>query len=191
MLRLQRTLRIMARRFEAIVCIDVTLPKAAEVGERLRQWLLREEVLLPDLDDEQAHMAGPKAGLTTSALWGESPAGGPDPHLTAAANLIVGRNIYWSEWGHNLYCPVCQYTFEPEDDEALEAMAQWQRGEPAREVGCPDCELRKPLTDWDSDFGYGNLGIEFWDWPPLAYWFVHRVQRLTDSRITVACGARG
>ncbi len=69
-------------------------------------------------------------------------------------------------------------------------MAQWERGEPAGEVGCPDCELRKPLTDWDGDFGYGNLGIEFWGWPPLAYWFVHRVQRLTDSRITVAGGAR-
>src|SRR5215831_15732073 len=181
----------MARRFEAIVCIDVTLPMAAEVGERLREWLFREEVLLPDLDDEQAHRAGPKARLTTSGLWGESPAEGPDPHLTAAANLIVGRNIYWSEWGHNLYCPICHYTFEPEDDEALEAMAPWLRGEPAGEVSCPDCELRKPLIDWDGDFGYGNLGIEFWDWPPLAYSFVHRVQRLTDSRITVAHGGRG
>jgi hypothetical protein len=185
------TLTIVALRFEAIVCVDVTLTTAAEVGERLREWLLREQVLLPDLDDEQAHRAGPKAGLTTSCLWGEAPPEGLDLYPTAAAKLTIGRNIYWSEWGHNLYCPVCQYTFEPEDDEAQEAMAQWERGEPAGEVGCPDCGLRKPLTDWDSDFGYGNLGIEFWGWPPLAYWFVHRVQRLTDSRITVASGARG
>jgi len=177
----------MARRFEAIVCIDVTLPKAAEVGERLREWLFREQILSPDLDDEQAHRAGPKAWPT----WGDAPADGLDLNQTASAKLIIGRNIYWSEWGHNLYCPVCQYTFEPEDEDALEAMAQWERGEPAREVGCPECKLRKPLTDWDSDFGYGNLGIEFWDRPPLAYWFVHRVQRLTDSRITVASGARG
>jgi hypothetical protein len=181
----------MARRFEAIVCIDVAVPMATEVGERLREWLLREEILFPDLDDEEAHPAGPKAGQSTSCVWGEGPPEGLALYPTAAAKLIIGRNIYWSEWGHNLYCPVCQYTFEPEDDEALEAMAQWERGEPAGEVGCPDCGLRKPLTDWDGNFGYGNLGIEFWDWPPLAYWFVHRVQRLTDSRITVASGARG
>jgi hypothetical protein len=178
----------MARRFEAIVCTDVTLQTAAEVGARLREWLLREEILLPDRDAEQAHPAGPRAAQTTSCPCWQAPV---DPDPLATARLIIGRNIYWSEWGHSLYCPVCQYTVEPEDDEALEAMAQWERGEPAGEVGCPGCGLRRPLTDWDSDWGYGNLGIEFWHWPPLAYSFVHRVRRLTDSRVTVAHGGRG
>jgi hypothetical protein len=178
-----------ARRFQAIVCIDVTLQTAAEVGERLREWLFREEILMPDLDAEQAHPAGLRAMQTTSCPCCEAPVEGQHPFATA--NLIIGRNIYWSEWGHNLYCPLCQYTVEPEDDEALEAMARWERGEPAGEVGCPECGLRKPLTDWDSDWGYGNLGIEFWNWPALAYSFVHRVRRLTDSRVTVAHGGRG
>ncbi|SIR86691.1 hypothetical protein [Micromonospora avicenniae] len=178
----------MARRFEAIVCTDVTLQAAAEVGERLREWLLREEILLPELNAEQAHPAGSQAVQTITCSCGQA---GVDGDFPGAAKLIIGRNIYWSEWGHNLHCPVCQYAFEPEDDEALEAMAQWERGEPAGEVGCPDCGLRRPLTDWDSDWGYGNLGIEFWDWQPLAYSFVHRVGRLTDSRVTVAHGGRG
>jgi len=171
------------------VCIDVPSQTAAEVGERLRQWLFQEEVLTPSLDAEGAYPAGPRAPEATSCFGHESPVDGQ--HEFGTAKLIVGRNIYWSEWGHNLYCPHCEYTVEPEDDEALEAMAQWQRGEPAGEVGCPECGLRKPLTDWDSDWGYGNLGIEFWNWPALAYSFVHRVRRLTDSRVTVAHGGRG
>jgi hypothetical protein len=155
----------------------VTLQTAADVGERLREWLFREEILMPDLDAEQAHLAGPRATLTTSCPCCEAPVDGQHPFGTAS--LIIGRNIYWSEWGHNLYGPLCEYTVEPEDDEALEAMAQWQRGEPAGAVGCPESGWRKPLTDWDSDWGYGNLGIEFWNWPALAYSFVHRVRRLT------------
>jgi hypothetical protein len=176
-----------ARRFEAIVCIDVTPEAAAEVGEGLREWLFREQILLPELDAEQAYLAGPQAWQKTTSC--EAPLEGQDAF--GSANLIIGRTIYWSEWGHNLFCPVCQYTVEPEDDEALEAMAQWQRGEPAGEVGCPECGLRKPLTDWDSDWGYGSLGIEFWDWPALAYFFVHRVGRLTGSHVIVAHGGRG
>jgi len=121
-----------ARRFQAIVCIDVTPQTAAEVGERLRGWLFREEILLPEPDAEQAHPAGPQAAQTTSCPGWEVPVEGRDRF--AAAKLIIGRNIYWSEWGHNLYCPVCRYTVEPEDDEALEAMRRWERGEPAGEV---------------------------------------------------------
>ena len=179
----------MAQRFQAIVCIDVEPQAAAVVGERLRDWLFREQILVPDLDADQMYLAGPQAAQTTSYPGCGTPADGRDPLGTA--NLIIGRTIFWSEWGHNLYCPSCRYTVEPEDDEALEAMAQWQRGEPAGEVGCPDCGLRRPLTDWDSDWGYGNLGVEFWSWPPLTYSFVHRVGRLTGSRATVAHGGRG
>jgi hypothetical protein len=165
------------------------MPAAVEVGNRLREWLLREGILLPELNDELAHPAGPQAVQNTSSLWWDTPAEERDEFM--AAKLIVGRNIYWSEWGHNIYCPACEFTFEPEDDEVLEAMRLWQAGEPAGEVGCPDCGLRKVLTEWDSDFGYGDLGIEFWDWPPLAYSFVHLVGRLTGSRTTVAHGGRG
>jgi hypothetical protein len=56
--------------------------------------LLREEILAPDLDDEEAHPAGPKAGLSTSCPWGEPPPDGLDLYPTAAAKLIIGRNIY-------------------------------------------------------------------------------------------------
>lgn len=166
------------------MCGDVRPEAAAEVGARLRDRLVGDGILLPDLDAEGAHPPGPAAHRATSG-----PECAPDP--AATAQLIVGRNIFWSEWGHNLFCPQCRYTVEPEDDEALAAMEQWQRGEPAGDVGCPDCELRQPLTDWDSDWGYGNLGIEFWHWPSLSYAFVHWVGRLTGSRVTVAHGGRG
>lgn len=170
------------------MCTDVTQQEAADVGDRLRGWLFREGILLPDLDAEDAHPAGPRAA---QACAGGCCQPGESQHQFGTANIIVGRNIYWSEWGHNLYCPVCEFTVEPEDDEVLEAMRLWQLGEPSGDVSCPDCGLRKSLTDWDSDWGYGNLGIEFWGWPSLAYSFVHTVRRITESRVTVAHGGRG
>lgn len=174
----------MAESFQAIVDVEASLDDAAEQGERLRNWLVEQGVIAPDPDgDGRGLPAGPRAGDTAE----------PDPDAIdglGAALIYTGRTVFWSEYGHYLCCPDCDEVFEPDDDEANEAVAAWESGGEAGRVCCPDCGREAPITDWDGAWGYGNLGVEFWHWPPLSERFVQRVADHLGHQVRVVAGTR-
>ncbi|GAA4002332.1 hypothetical protein GCM10022247_23880 [Allokutzneria multivorans] len=170
--------------YAAVVDREVSAEDAPKLADEIRSWLLMRQVII----GEQFEI------FEGDPLWAYRPGSnvkrllGPSPDMLRGVRIVTGRTAFSSTAGHFLFCPVCRYTFEPDEDDATDALAEWQAGGNAGPVSCPDCYLTQPITEWDSDWAYGNLGIEFHGWPDLPYFFVRELTRLLAHETVVACG---
>jgi len=74
-------------------------------------------------------------------------------------------------------------SFEP-DDSWSDAVGAWFGGDDLVSFPCPSCGQQAVLTEWRGPWpwGFGNLGIEFWSWPPLSDDFIHAITRTLGHR---------
>jgi hypothetical protein len=172
--------------YAAVVDREVSADEAPKLAEEVRGWLLTRQVITA----EQFEL------FDGDPLWAYRPGSnvrrlcGPNPEMLRGVRIVTGRTAFYSAAGYFLFCPVCRFTFEPEEDEATEALAEWQSGGAAGPVSCPECYLTQPITEWEGDWAFGNLGIEFHGWPDLPYFFVREISRLLAHETSVACGTR-
>lgn len=72
-------------------------------------------------------------------------------------------------------------------EEYFEAVSAWHGGNEGALFTCPHCRKTRRLVDWDGPwaFGFGHLGIEFSNWPPLSDRFVASLAELLGHRVRV------
>jgi predicted RNA-binding Zn-ribbon protein involved in translation (DUF1610 family) len=110
---------------------------------------------------------------TTRCLW------------TNGLAIVVGRTIFdGGQNGIELRCPRCGVTFEPEGD-WVNAVDAWVNGDDAASYACPSCRWEQPLREWTGPWpwGFGHLGLEFWNWPPLKSEFIDQMSSLMPGRL--------
>jgi hypothetical protein len=109
---------------------------------------------------------------------------------TNGLRIAVGRQFFHAGGnGIELTCGACGSTFEPGSG-YMDAVADWLDGNDAAAYSCPSCDRSQRLTSWRGPFawGFGNLGLEFWNWPPLSDSFVRSVERrLGHATVLVNC----
>jgi len=101
--------------------------------------------------------------------------------------LHVGRRVFHSGGnGPELTCGGCGLTFEP-GAEWYEASDAWLEGHEATAFHCPACKHGQRVVEWRGPWawGFGNLGLEFWNWPFLSEAFVHDVTERIQHRTVV------
>ncbi|HEX8823374.1 MAG TPA: hypothetical protein VF794_25835 [Archangium sp.] len=172
--------------FQKIVDRDVSADEAPLLAEELRCWLVErgiiEAVPSKDVADEPTYSPG-AAYQSTLAV--------PNPHGTSGVNglrIKVGRTVFWSI-DTALTCGACGARFRP-GDEWYDAADAWFAGDDLVTYSCPECGRPERLTEWIGEWpwGFGNLGLEFWNWTPLSDQFVREVSEKLGHRIVLIRG---
>ncbi len=174
---------------QIIVDIEVTLQQATGFAERVRDWLISEGIIEHERSDSvfggEGHRPGKNYGLASE----------PDADfLTLRTNGVeveVGRRVFHAgQNGLQLRCDACGQDFDlrpPLNTPSFNAVGIWFGGDDTVSFSCPQCGQHKPLTEWRGpwQWGFGNLGFRFWNWPPLSAAFVQSVSRELGYRTVV------
>ena len=181
---------------QAIVDVEVQEAAAQKLADDICAWLVQMGIIKAEtspgstLDEGEGHEPGPRHAVAL--------AGKPDRDWLATVengggggvSLLVGRQVFDAGGnGIELKCPACNKVFEPGDNWG-ETVSEWFEGDDDAAFACPSCGKSQRLAEWRGPWpwGFGNLGIVFWNWPPLSESFVREVsERLGHKTVLVRC----
>jgi hypothetical protein len=176
--------------FQIIVDRDVSEADAPLLAERMRGWLSERGVI----------------GATTQG-WSEGPSFRPGPAYEETLKepqpdvldtphgfftLKVGKRLVFSSPDGEVTCRACGSTVDlgTHGDAWVEAVGRWYEGDDSVPFPCPKCGRPEQLTEWAGEWpwGFGNLGLEFWDWTPLSERFVSELTAQLGHRTVLVRG---
>lgn len=173
--------------FQILVDKDVLEDEAPRSAERVREWLVSRRIVAPELSDCALGGPGHRPGPWHARVLDDPSSQALDAE-TNGVQLQVGRNVFWTNF-EDLTCRACEHRFAPAEgwSEAVEA---WSEGDDAVTFACPRCGRPERLADWDGEFpwGFGHLGLTFWNWPPLSASFMREVAGLLGHRWVLVRG---
>jgi hypothetical protein len=154
---------------QILVVMDVAPERAEDLARDVRRWLVAEGVIEPAAGGGE-HAPGPRR---RAAIEGEAPdaAWSFEPNTVS---LRVGRQVFDAGGnGVEVRCDACGEAYEPGEG-WIDAVGAWAGGEDAASYACERCGAAAPLAAWRGPWpwGFGSLGVEFWNWPPLSEAFV-------------------
>ena len=150
-------------------------------------FLVQRGVLLPEQNDfvygDQGHPPGPNAAEAFDGDW---------PLINELAmngvEVTIGRQFTEIVMSA-VRCPHCRRRFYPMPNAVDDAMTRWLECGETRDAVCPACGRVADLNDWfDPPWGYGELTLTFWNWPPLRDGFVASVAEVLGHRVRVISG---
>jgi hypothetical protein len=176
--------------FQIIVDKDATEKDAPVLGSSIRDWLILEGIIGREMKDnvlgsDLGYPPGPNYGKAVDEeidnlqeLW------------TNGLDIIAKRTVFNSmPGGVELVCAGCGLRFEP-PDEWSEAISEWYDQRGPGNLGCHGCNGVRPITEWQHEppWGFGYLGFQFWNWPPLKESFIEEVSRRLGHRVVYVEG---
>lgn len=172
-------------RYQTIADIEATEQEAPHLAEEVVDWLVEIGVVVKERTNCACgigHAPGPNFDRAVVT--------GDDDLRTLAWNGLrveVGRAVYYAKAPDQaVYCPHCDA--EVDLDRIADAFEEWQHGADGTRP-CPICtrELDPNGWRWDPPWGFGALGLTFWNWPPLRPEFVLELTaRLGHRTVLVA-----
>ena len=170
--------------FQAIVDRDATAEEAEPLAMHVRDWLITEGIVSSELTD---CILSNKPGHPPGPDYTKAAAEAPSYFRSLAVNgleIILGRNVFWTTFGCELVCRGCGRQFEAPSPEWRDAVDEWYKCLGPGMLACPHCGYREPVTEWkhEPDWGFGNLGFKFWNWPPLTPSFIEQMTRRLGHR---------
>lgn len=143
-----------------IVDIDATAEEAPALADKVRQWLVEREIILPGpplMDEAYAplYRYGPAA-----ARWAHEDALGHDL-LCAGLQIVTERTVFHAGEGDvgPFVCPHCGATHD--DLPWSPPTEAWYEGEGDNRLTCPACGTASSIAEWRSGWAYGHLGFGF------------------------------
>ncbi|MFP2905228.1 hypothetical protein ACLESD_09260 [Pyxidicoccus sp. 3LFB2] len=177
----------MGDHFQIIVAKDVSAEDAPRLAGQLRDWLVAQRIIEPELTDCTLGSPGHRPG--TEHAKALNPSDSEVPRLwTNGLQIQTGRTVFHTIGGE-LTCRPCGARFEPQR-EWFDAVGVWYEGDDDVTFACPECGKPERLTEWDGEWpwGFSNLGFTFWNWPPLSERFVREVSEQLGRRTLVVRG---
>lgn len=176
--------------FHTIVDPEATEADAPELAGRVLNWLISEQIIIPERTDcvlgGDGYAPGPAYAKAT---------GSPYPYLlqlrTNGLKVTSTRTVFDNGGlGFKIVCSSCGGRFEPPHGPWGDAVSEWYDRSGTGLLACPGCRAVQPITEWRHDpaFGFGNLGFTFWNWPPLLDSFVSAVGERLGHRVFVVHG---
>ena len=171
----------MSEWFQTIVDIDATEAQAPALAAATLGWLVKENIVQEVETDCVLAGVGHAPGRDYASIVTV-----PDPHLhtlrTNGLRVITERTVFWSMGIEQITCPHCasvtRFTIDhggPDEnwEEVSKIIGIWyDTGDAAH--SCPSCRRLVLLNDWrwQPEWGFGYLGFQFWNWPPITDDFV-------------------
>jgi len=172
---------------QIIVDVEASEADAAKLGQRILQHLIAEKIVEAAesdsiLGDTPGHRPGPGAAAVVTGSMKM-----PMRLATNGLAVHVGRQVFHTGGnGVELSCGACRATFDP-GGAYFDAVTAWHNGDENVTFACPACKHSARLTAWDGPFafGFGALGLELWNWPPLKPQFVSSIAQLLGHRVVL------
>ena len=184
---------ILSDNCQIIAAPDVLALEAPERANTVLGWLIAEGVIEQEISDSVlASTGGHRPGRNYGAAL--------EPEvvqmvqsknysflglLTNGVHCVVGRTVFDAGGnGIELQCNVCASVFKP-DDSWSDAVQEWYDENDGASFPCPLCGQPTLLTEWRGPrpWAFANLGVEFWNWPPLSTGFIHALSEKLGHRI--------
>jgi hypothetical protein len=177
--------------FRTVVDRDASADEAARLADSIRDWLITEGIIA----------ATPNAGCVLGGNgYPPGPAFAkavkvPPDHqflglVTCGVAIVTCRTVFHAgQFGLNVFCPQCEAR-SAGDELWNQAVNEWFRAEGPGLLTCAQCGHTEPVAEWayDPPWGFGHLGFEFWNWPPLSRSFVDEVRRRLGHRTVLVTG---
>jgi hypothetical protein len=172
--------------YQIIVDRDVSEAEAPAQAQRMRGWLVERGIIEPGLTNrvlgQPGHAPGPAYGVTL-----EDPNQASSNRDRAGLKFNVGHRIVFHALNGEVICRTCQTHVDLDEHggEWIEAVDAWSEGDDSATFTCPACGRPERLTEWEGPlpWGFGNLGLEFWNWTPLSEQFVREISERLGHRM--------
>jgi hypothetical protein len=168
----------MSDNFEMLVDVDATPSQADEVARAVLDRFRNLGLITGDANpDCVLGGTGYRPGHAVAELYKRRKREGRFWELvTCGVEPHVGRGF--NEWAlgpscEGFVCPACGAGIEPFDDAFADAIGkavgEWMDESGPALVPCPECRNKRSIAEWQCNppFGFGNVSIRFWNWPPL------------------------
>ena len=186
--------------YQTIADVEATADEAESLAAEILAWLVETGVVLAELTDcagaGPGHAPGPRFATAVSE---------PDPDpafLTLAINGVsfdTRRTVHHSHETDDVTCPHCGQVVAVQDARGKPTQAWWELSDAIQawydggsgEWPCPGCTRPVGLNEWtwSPPWGFGYLGMTFWNWPPLRDEFVAEVAARLGHRIVRPIGS--
>lgn len=181
--------------FQFVAATEVTESDAPAKGTELLEWLIREEIVLPEPNHEYVHSKSP--GYAPGPRYADAcESTGRESLLNTNPNtlaIITIRTIYYNCPGDlDVPCAACDTNFS--DDEMwnryTDVLGDLYDHGTIGTLKCPKCETERSILEWQRDgpMVIANLGLEIWNWPPLSKEFLARIERIIGSEVRYLFG---
>jgi len=173
--------------YQIIVDRDVLADDAPALAERMRAWLVERGIIQATVSD--CILGGP--GYRPGPAYAETLEDPSDLSFqhSAGLRLNVGHRIVFHAVGGQVTCRFCaaQVDLAEHGETWGESVDAWYAGDDAAAFTCPVCGRSEHLTEWTGrwPWGFGSLGLEFWNWTPLSDRFVQEVAKELRHRTTL------
>jgi hypothetical protein len=177
----------MGEYFQRIVDLQASDEEADELGASVLAWLVDSGVV--EATDRDYH-DWPGGGYAPGPCY-ETAVVEPREELDLRWNnglhVITGRTVFYSDGVDAIACPACQTAVAW--GQLSDAIDEWYAAG-AGTRRCGGCGRVMGLNDWrwQPPWGFGYLGFEFWNWPPLAQGFIAEVGRRLGHRTVLVAG---
>jgi hypothetical protein len=180
--------------FQRIVDRDVALIEAEHLASKIREWLIEQEIIEPQLTYcglDNDGLGYPPGRKSSQVVVGSS-----DDSQELEINglqIIVGRTVFdCGQGGFDLICHQCRSRIDVNEISKVwgDAVTEWYRETGQGLLKCPSCGYVEPVTEWqyDPSFGFGNLGFEFWNWDTLTASFIEDLSKQLGHRTVYVSG---
>lgn len=182
----------MSEHFQSVVFPDAPLESAHKLGVKLIGWMQQQTIIVA-LASECALGKG-YAPANRFYQVAESATDTAIPGLlelvTNGVRLITERTVFHAgEVGFASICPRCGARCDSFEDVG-DAIDAWYKGEQPKDVICHTCNHSDDLLGWcfDPMYGFGNLGLTFWNWPVLSSAFLDKLSASIQQRHVIVNG---
>ena len=166
---------------QIVVDTEVSAEQAPELANVVRAWLIGERIIEREEGNSVLDGTGHRPGISYRIAIQENR---DFDFLNLRVKFAVGRRVFDAGGnGMELGCDACGLSFKP-NDSWYDAACAWFDGDDLVTFACPSCDQQTLLTEWGGPWpwGFGNLGIEFWNWPSLSDDFIQAMTRNLGHR---------
>ena len=170
----------------SIVCKKSTYPDNKEKAQEILAWLISKDIVEPF---PSKCVLGTEEGYAVSG-GARSVVEEPEylPFGSGRINglgVVTDRQIFTTMQNglDELICPNCKSDISQENWDFFDP---WQSGE-TDDLTCPSCGKSSEIHNYTfkPEWGFSNLGFEFWNWPPFTVEFIDDLKRLLDCDVNI------
>jgi hypothetical protein len=178
-------------RLQTLVDEKVSAADAPLAAEKVCLWLVAEGIVEPLPIGAEFTPIQYRLGSEAGAAIGADE-GGEAIEPCRGLQVQVGRMLFLhgkKGCGSAVQCPACGCPASTAD--AAHAAQEWYYGRGGA-FRCPRCREPAPIQKWriKPAWGFGHLGLSFWNCPPLKPGFVGAVAAQLGSQPKLVCAQR-
>jgi hypothetical protein len=187
----------MSNWFQTIADVEASPEEAEALATAILAWLADTGIVVAEATD----CAGPTLGHAPGPAYATAVTE-PDPHLltlnTNGVAFDTDRAVHFSMGADQITCPYCKHAIALTDEQGdpnqawqdlSETIGIWYDGG-SGDRPCPNCGRAVDLNDWtwSPPWGFGYLGITFWNWPTLNPQFLTAIAARLGHRTVYTSG---